>query len=151
MVKITLDYEDVRKEARKMASMERQLIRTGEKSPKLAAEYMVRATRVLAGNKKGIMKKNVNMFKKGKNVYEVISHRWSRQSEWKGSPNARYSFPVHLWMEGLITGSWGGIPYSAVKNKTGTVGYFSKAAGQTRYKFMRSIRRDTQRALKAKF
>lgn len=150
-MKLNIDMSDLQKEKRKLYYLNRKIKITGKRSPRMAAEYMVRKARVLAGNRKGIMRKNINAFKRGKNSYEVISHRWSRANEWRGNPKNQYRFPVHLWMEGKIKGSWNRIPYAAVRNKTGTPGYFSKAEKETRKRFRQGVRKDIQRALRMKF
>ena len=142
---------NLKSEEAKLKNIRTKVKLTGGKNPRLASEYMVRTARGLAGNRRGIMRKNINAFRRGKNKYEVVSHRWSRANEWKGNPGNRYAFPVHLWMEGKIKGSWGRKPYSAVKNKTGTYRYFTIAGNKTRRIMLKAARKDIKRALIAKF
>lgn len=140
-----MEFKDGVSEARKLGNLIKKIEKTGSKSPRLAAEFMVRTARVLAPQYKGILRKNINAFKKGKNSYEVISHRNSRVGEWIGNKSKRYPFPVHKWIEGLITGGW------HKKHYTGKgLGYFGKAAGKTRYRFFKLVRSDIQRGLRVK-
>jgi len=145
MVKLQIVGEDIKKMANKLRSISNQVKRTGKKSPRLAAEYMVIQARIMAPHKTGRMIRNINAFKRGRNSYEVLSHRFPLASE---SP--RRDFPIHAWVDNRRNvGGWKKGPYSAT-NHTGTPGYFTKAAGKARYKFFKMVIRDVRKGLSIK-
>jgi len=137
-------------ESRKIKNLIKQLELAKKKDTKTAAELMTRTARILAGNRTGRMRSNINMFRRGSGRYEVVSSRWSLQNEWQGSPDKQYRFPVHLWMEGLVTGSRQRKLYSAVTNKTGTFNYWTKAKNKSSSKFVKIVRNRLTRALSVK-
>jgi len=147
MVKVIVHGNDVRQLAKKMGTIERNIVKTGKKSPRDAAKYMVMQARILAPHRTGRLKKNINAFKRGKNSYEVVSHRFPTGAE---SPNFR-GFPVHAWVDGRRdVGGWKKGLYSATAKGNTHAGYFTKAAGKTRYRFFKMVIRDLRRGLAIK-
>ena len=141
-MKLQIEAKDILKMEKKMKSMVGIVKRTGIKRPRLAAEYMVLKARSLAPHNKGYLRKIINAFKRGRNSYEVLSHRFPRANE---SKNRR--FPVHAWIEGIVKqGGWGNRPYTGKGLE-----YFGRAVRMTRYRFIKGIRKDIQRGLRIKF
>ena len=141
MTKMYINAGSVKREEKKMQSIINYVKRTGKKSPRMAAEFMVRNARAIAPVDKGILKKNINSFKRGRNSYEVISHRFPRAGE---SP--RRDFPVHAWIDGRRNvGGWKKGPYTGK-----CLGYFTKAAGKTRFRFFKMFIRDVRKGLSIK-
>ena len=146
MVKLKMGGDSPTQLVKKLKTIENRTIRTGKKSPKDASKYMVMQARLMAPIKTGRLKKNINAFRRGKNSYEVVSHRFPTAKE---SPNFR-KFPIHAWADGRRDkGGWKKGLYSATNN-TGTPGYFTKAAGKTRYRFFKMVVRDIRKGLAIK-
>ena len=142
MAKLMINGGSPRMLEKKLRTIQNRVVRTAKKSPRDAATYMVIQARILAPTKTGRLKKNINAFKRGKNSYEVISHRFPTAKE---SKNRR--FPVHAWVDGRRqVGGWKLGPYSATVNGA-NVGYFTKAAGKTRYIFFKMVVKDIRRGL----